>query len=35
VTEIACLIDYGIDRVDTVLDGLKPLAEVVRARQCR
>ena len=29
VTEIACLIDYGID-VDTILTGLKPLAEVVR-----
>ncbi|MBY6113879.1 LLM class flavin-dependent oxidoreductase [Mameliella alba] len=28
VTEIACLIDYGIDR-QTVLDGLKPLARVV------
>lgn len=28
VTEIACLIDYGID-VDQVLDGLKPLARVV------
>jgi natural product biosynthesis luciferase-like monooxygenase protein len=28
VTEIACLIDYGID-CDTVLEGLKPLAEVV------
>lgn len=28
VTEIACLIDYGIDR-ETVLYGLKPLAEVV------
>ena len=28
VTEIACLIDYGIDR-DTVLDGLAPLARVV------
>ena len=28
VTEIACLIDYGID-VDTVLEGLRPLAEVV------
>ncbi|MDJ0630914.1 MAG: LLM class flavin-dependent oxidoreductase [Rhodobacter sp.] len=28
VTEIACLIDYGIDR-QTVLDGLVPLAEVV------
>ncbi len=30
VTEIACLIDYGIDR-QTVLDGLRPLAEVVKA----
>ncbi|MGP6089426.1 MupA/Atu3671 family FMN-dependent luciferase-like monooxygenase [Antarctobacter jejuensis] len=29
VTEIACLIDYGIDR-QTVLDGLRPLAEVVK-----
>ncbi|WP_147114319.1 MupA/Atu3671 family FMN-dependent luciferase-like monooxygenase [Tateyamaria sp. syn59] len=29
VTEIACLIDYGID-VDTILDGLHPLAEVLR-----
>lgn len=28
VTEIACLIDYGIE-VDTILEGLKPLAEVV------
>ncbi|WP_084513974.1 MupA/Atu3671 family FMN-dependent luciferase-like monooxygenase, partial [Salipiger mucosus] len=28
VTEIACLIDYGIDRAQ-VLDGLRPLAEVV------
>ncbi|MFW2542727.1 MupA/Atu3671 family FMN-dependent luciferase-like monooxygenase [Primorskyibacter sp. 2E107] len=30
VNEIACLIDYGIDR-DVVLDGLTPLAEVVQA----
>ncbi|MCB1349884.1 MAG: LLM class flavin-dependent oxidoreductase, partial [Maritimibacter sp.] len=30
VTEVACLIDYGID-VDTLLAGLRPLAEVVRA----
>ncbi|EIE51493.1 non-ribosomal peptide synthetase [Citreicella sp. 357] len=30
VTEIACLIDYGIPR-QQVLDGLKPLARVVRA----
>ena len=29
VTEIACLIDYGIER-QTVLDGLRPLADVVR-----
>ncbi|KAA0920366.1 LLM class flavin-dependent oxidoreductase [Aquicoccus porphyridii] len=29
VTEIGCLIDYGIDP-DLVLDGLKPLAEVHR-----
>ncbi len=29
VTEIACLIDYGIE-VDQVLEGLKPLAEVVK-----
>ena len=29
VTEIACLIDYGI-APETVLDGLKPLAEVLR-----
>ena len=29
VSEIACLIDYGID-TDQVLDGLNPLAEVVR-----
>ncbi|WP_353473837.1 LLM class flavin-dependent oxidoreductase [Salipiger sp. H15] len=29
VGEIACLIDYGIP-VDTVLEGLKPLAEVVK-----
>ncbi len=28
VDEIACLIDYGID-VDTVMEGLKPLAEVL------
>ena len=28
VSEVACLIDYGIDR-QTVLDGLRPLAEVV------
>ena len=30
VTEVACLIDYGID-VDLVLEGLKPLAKVVAA----
>lgn len=29
VTEVACLIDYGI-AVDTILQGLRPLAEVVR-----
>ncbi|TNF22700.1 MAG: LLM class flavin-dependent oxidoreductase [Rhodobacteraceae bacterium] len=29
VSEVACLIDYGI-AVDTVLEGLKPLAEVLR-----
>jgi natural product biosynthesis luciferase-like monooxygenase protein len=29
VDEIACLIDYGIE-VDAVLEGLKPLAEVLR-----
>lgn len=29
VDEIACLIDYGIERA-TVLDGLRPLAQVVR-----
>lgn len=29
VSEIACLIDYGIE-TDQVLEGLKPLAEVVR-----
>ena len=29
VTEVACLIDYGID-VDHIMEGLKPLAEVVR-----
>lgn len=29
VTEIACLIDYGID-VDTILTGLNPLADFVR-----
>jgi natural product biosynthesis luciferase-like monooxygenase protein len=29
VTEVACLIDYGIER-QTVLDGLVPLAEVVK-----
>jgi natural product biosynthesis luciferase-like monooxygenase protein len=29
VDEIACLIDYGIDR-DLVLEGLRPLAEVLR-----
>ena len=28
VTEVACLIDYGIDH-DTVMEGLKPLAEVL------
>ncbi|MFT7136203.1 MAG: natural product biosynthesis luciferase-like monooxygenase protein, partial [Akkermansiaceae bacterium] len=30
VTEVACLIDYGID-VDLVLEGLRPLAKVVAA----
>jgi natural product biosynthesis luciferase-like monooxygenase protein len=30
VSEIACLIDYGID-TDEVLEGLKPLAKVVEA----
>jgi natural product biosynthesis luciferase-like monooxygenase protein len=30
VDEIACLIDYGIDR-EQVLEGLKPLAKVVQA----
>lgn len=30
VTEVACLIDYGID-TDVVLEGLRPLAEVVKA----
>ncbi|MFW2589662.1 MupA/Atu3671 family FMN-dependent luciferase-like monooxygenase [Sagittula sp. SSi028] len=35
VTEIACLIDYGIDS-DTVLEGLKPLSTVVaRANETR
>jgi hypothetical protein len=34
VTEIACLIDYGIER-QTVLDGLKPLAEVVQRAQVK
>ncbi|MGY3438339.1 MULTISPECIES: MupA/Atu3671 family FMN-dependent luciferase-like monooxygenase [unclassified Marinovum] len=29
VTEVACLIDYGI-AADTVLEGLRPLAEVLR-----
>lgn len=29
VTEVACLIDYGIPKT-TVLDGLRPLAELVR-----
>jgi len=29
VTEVACLIDYGIERA-TVLEGLKPLAEVLK-----
>ena len=29
VTEIACLIDFGIE-CDTVLEGLKPLAQVVK-----
>ncbi|WP_204112516.1 MupA/Atu3671 family FMN-dependent luciferase-like monooxygenase [Shimia biformata] len=29
VTEVACLIDYGIE-ADVVLEGLKPLAEVVK-----
>lgn len=28
VTEVACLIDYGIDH-DTVMEGLKPLAQVL------
>ncbi|WP_427875798.1 MupA/Atu3671 family FMN-dependent luciferase-like monooxygenase [Pelagimonas varians] len=32
VTEIACLVDYGIDR-EVVLDGLRPLAKVVKAAQ--
>ncbi|SHH54579.1 MupA/Atu3671 family FMN-dependent luciferase-like monooxygenase [Cognatishimia maritima] len=32
VTEIACLIDYGID-TDVVLEGLRPLTEVVAACQ--
>jgi natural product biosynthesis luciferase-like monooxygenase protein len=32
VTEVACLIDYGI-APDLVLEGLKPLAEVVRSAQ--
>ena len=32
VDEVACLIDYGI-AVDTVLEGLKPLAEVVAAHK--
>lgn len=30
VTEVACLIDYGIE-TDVVLEGLRPLAEVVQA----
>ena len=30
MSEIACLIDYGID-TDEVLEGLKPLAKVVEA----
>lgn len=30
VTEVACLIDYGIE-TDTVLQGLRPLAKVVQA----
>jgi natural product biosynthesis luciferase-like monooxygenase protein len=35
VTEVACLIDYGIDR-EVVLDGLRPLAKVVaRANEDR
>ena len=29
VAEVACLIDYGIP-VDKVMEGLKPLAEVLR-----
>ncbi|SDY49677.1 MupA/Atu3671 family FMN-dependent luciferase-like monooxygenase [Citreimonas salinaria] len=32
VTEVACLIDYGI-ATDTVLEGLRPLARVVQARR--
>ncbi len=32
VTEVACLIDYGIP-VATVLEGLRPLAQVVAAHQ--
>ncbi|MGH1412297.1 MAG: MupA/Atu3671 family FMN-dependent luciferase-like monooxygenase [Pelagimonas sp.] len=32
VTEIACLVDYGIDR-EVVLEGLRPLAQVVKAAQ--
>lgn len=34
VTEIACLIDYGIER-QVVLDGLRPLADVVRRAEVR
>ena len=34
VTEIACLIDYGIER-QVVLDGLRPLASVVRRAAVR
>ncbi|NNE88697.1 MAG: LLM class flavin-dependent oxidoreductase [Silicimonas sp.] len=34
VTEIACLIDYGIER-QVVLDGLRPLADVVRRAAVR
>ncbi|CUJ13126.1 MupA/Atu3671 family FMN-dependent luciferase-like monooxygenase [Cognatishimia activa] len=30
VTEVACLIDYGID-TDVVLEGLRPLAQIVKA----
>ena len=34
VTEVACLVDYGI-APEKVMEGLYPLAEVVKLRQLR